>query len=201
MNWWHMNWWEISLPSSLAVWPLNMVFQLLAGYEVGGKFLPVDPDALAQKAMSMLPAGAEKMGKHSRKHVWPVRSGKTSFLHRQLWHLQVKNLLIFGLFVWDMHCPCPQSPHLHIFSGTQHLLRTNRSRIGPWRLHHDDQSRGPTVEISMRGTKPQRRYIILWFMLSFMVTFLKQSSPVHRDLSENLETFGIYHHHSTQLNR
>ena len=30
-----------------------------AGYEVGGKFLPVDPDALAQKAMSMLPAGRE----------------------------------------------------------------------------------------------------------------------------------------------
>lgn len=47
-----------------------MVFQLLAGYEVGGKFLPVDPDALAQKAMSMLPAGAQ-MGKHSGKHVWP----------------------------------------------------------------------------------------------------------------------------------
>jgi len=39
-----------------------MVFQL-QGYEVGGKFLPVDPDALAQKAMSMLPAGAQ-MGKH-----------------------------------------------------------------------------------------------------------------------------------------
>lgn len=29
----------------------------MAGYEVSAKFLPVDPDALAQKAMTMLPPG------------------------------------------------------------------------------------------------------------------------------------------------